>query len=240
MATTPRLGFRYLTLTDAPDIAGATQALATDAESWANRAYPVPDAAARIALSGIGEGFVVFQRSDDSLWIFTDASAWLQVGAGGGGGGGGGGTGGGAFIEGQWRAGANQAIANSTDTVLSFGTTETTSSVVTRATTGSGHKFALANSAFYAITATVRFAAGPAGSRFIELRNSAQTARFVSSGNDGGPAAATRTFSITKYFPAGQELVVIAAQSSGGSLSTDYQGTTITDGFVRLTIVQLG
>jgi len=232
MATTSRFGLHYQTQTDAPDGPGLGQTLATDVDGWLSRAYPVADANARTALSGIGEGFLVFQRDNDSVWVFTDASAWLQIGAGGGGGG----TG----VEGQWRAGANQTLPNATDTVLAFGTTETTSAVVTRATSGSGHKFTLANTAFYAITATVRFAAGAAGSRFIELRNSAQNTRFVACGNDGGPSAATRTFSITKSFPAGQELLVSATQSSGGSLSTDYQGTSITDGFVRLTIVQLG
>jgi len=41
-------------------------------------------------------------------------------------------------------------------------------------------------------------------------------------------------------FTAGTELVVIGAQTSGGSLSTEYQGTSPTVHRVRLTIVQLG
>lgn len=237
MATTPRLGFHYLTLTDPPDIAGATQTLATDAETWANRAFPVADAAARVALSGIGTGFLVFQQDNDSVWIWTDASTWLQVGAGSGGGGGGGG---GSFVEGQWRASANQTLTNAVDAVLAFGTTETTSAVVTRATSGTGHKFALANTATFAIAATVRFAPGTAGSRFIELRDAAQTTGYVSSGDQGGPAAATRHFSIVKGFAAGTELVVVGSQSSGGNLDTQFQGTSPTVYRVRLTIVQLG
>lgn len=225
---------RYQTLADAPDGAGLGENLAGDTAGWLSRAYPVADATARAALTPTGSGFLVFQDSDDTFWGWN-GSAWIGFGDGTGGGGGGG-----TFVEGQYRATANQSIPNTTDTVVAFGTTETASGVVTRATSGSGHKFTLANTATYAITAVVRFAAGTAGSRFIELRNSAQTTGYVSSGNDGGPAAATRNFSITKQFTAGTELVVVASQSSGGALSTDYQGTSPTVYRVRLTIVQLG
>jgi len=142
-------------------------------------------------------------------------------------------------VEGAYRASANQTIPNATDTVIAFGTTETASAAVTRATSGSGHKFTLADAGTYGITAVVRFAAGTAGSRFIELRDSAQTTGYVASGNDGGPAAATRNFSIVKRFAAATELVVIAAQSSGGALNTDYQGTSPTVYRVKLTITKI-
>lgn len=225
---------RYPTLADAPDGAGLGQNLATDTAGWLARAYVVADAAARTALTGIGTGFLVFQDSDDTFWGWN-GSAWIGFGDGTGGGGGGG-----TFVEGQYRASANQSIPNNTDTVLGFGTTETASAVVTRATSGSGHKFTLANTATYAITAVVRFAAGTAGSRFIELRNAAQTVTYVASGGQGGPAAATRTFSLTKAFTAATELVVVGTQSSGGALLTDYLGTSPTAYRVRFTIVQLG
>lgn len=238
MATTSRFGLHYQTLTDAPDGAALGALLAADVDAWLSRAYPVADTAARTALSstGIGSGFIVLQQDDGSGWIWT-GSAWLALGGSSSGGGGGGGSA--VGVEGQWRASANQSLPNNTDTVLAFGTTETASSLVTRATSGGGHKFTLAEDATYAITATVRFVPGAAGSRFIELRNSAQDTRFVADGDQGGPAAATRSFSITKRFTAGQELVVIATQASGGTLTTQYQGSSITDGFVRLTIVKV-
>jgi hypothetical protein len=240
MATTSRFGLHYQALTDAPDGAALGGLLAGDVDTWLARAYPVADANARTALSGVAAGFLVLQLDDNTFWGWNGAT-WVGFGDGTtGGGGGGGGGGSGTFIEGQWRATANQAIPNSTDTVLGFGTTETTSAVVTRATSGAGHKFTLANTATYAITAVVRFAAGSAGSRFIELRNSAQNTGYVADGDQGGPAAATRHFSLTKQFTAGTELVVIGAQTSGGSLSTEYQGTSPTVYRVRLTIVQLG
>lgn len=227
---------RYQTINDSPNGAGLGQDLATDTAGWLARAYVVANAAARTSLTGIGTGFLVFQDSDDTFWAWN-GSSWIGFGDGTGGGGGGGG---GTFVEGQYRASANQSIPNSTDTVIGFGTTETASAVVTRATSGSGHKFTLANTATYGITAVVRFAAGTAGSRFIELRNAAQSTGYVAFGNQGGPAAATLSFSITKQFTAGTELVVIGSQSSGGALSTDYQGSSPTVYRVRLTIVQLG
>lgn len=238
MGTTGRFGLHYQGLSDAPDGAGLGQVLAEDVEGWLSRAYPVADAAARTSLTGVGQGFLVFQDSDDTFWGWN-GSAWVGFGDGTGGGGGGGG-GGGTFVEGQYRATANQSIPNNTDTIVGFGTTETASASVTRATSGSGHKFTLANTATYAITAVVRFTAGTAGSRFIELRNSAQTTGYISSGGQGGPAADTRTFSLTKQFTAGDEIVVVAAQASGATLDTQYQGTSPTVYRVRLTIVQLG
>jgi len=235
MATTPRFGLHYQALTDSPDGAALGGLLAGDVDGWLCRKFPVADAAARLALSGLGTGFMVIQDDDDSEWTWN-GSAWQAVSSGTGGGGGGSGL----FIEGQYRATANQTIPNGTDTVIGFGTTETVSTSVTRATSGAGHKFTLTNTATYAITAVVRFAAGAAGSRFIELRDSAQTTGYVCDGDQGGPAAATRHFSLTKAFTAGTELVVIGAQSSGGALSTEFQGTSPTVYRVRLTIVQLG
>lgn len=238
MATTPRFGLHYQALTDAPDGAALGGLLAEDVDDWLCRAYPVADAAARAALSGLGTGFAVLQQDDNTAWIWS-GSTWVELtgSTGGGGGGGGGGVG---FVDGQWRASANQTLPNSTDTVLGFGTTETTSTEVARATSGSGHKFTLGSTGIYAVSATVRFATGAGGSRFIELRNSAQNARYASSGVTVGSGAATLNFAVTRQFTAGQELVVIAAQTSGGSLSTQYQGTSITDGFVRLNIALLG
>ena len=240
MATTSRFGLHYQTLTDSPDGAALGALLAEDVDNWLARAYPVADATARLALSGLPAGFTVLQQDDASVWIWTGLLWSGGIGSSSGGTDSGGGSGSGAVgVDGQWRAASNQNLSNGTDTVLAFGTTETDSALVTRATSGSGHKFTLAEDAVYAVTATVRFAPGTAGSRFIELRNSAQTVRFVAQGDQGGPAAATRSFSVTKRFPAAQELVVIATQSSGGTLATQYQGSSITDGFVRLTICKV-
>lgn len=233
MGSTTRFGLHYQGLSEAPDGAGLGETLAEDVDGWLSRGYPVADAAARTALSGIGVGFLVLQQDDSSGWIW-DGSLWVDLG-GSGGGGGGGITG----VAGKYRATANQSLTNNTDTVLGFGTTEVTSALVTRATSGVGHKFTLSEDATYAITATVRIAAGTAGPRFIELRDSAQTTGYVSCGQDGGPNAWTGTISITDRFPAAQELVVVAAQNSGATVSTQYQGSSPTVYRVRLSIVKV-
>jgi hypothetical protein len=242
MATTSRFGLHYQALTDAPDGAALGGLLAGDVDALLSKFTPVADAAARIALGGTGipAGFGVLQQDDNTVWMWS-GSTWVEVtGSTGGGGGGGGGGSGSGFIDGQWRASSNQTLSNSTDTVLGFATTETASTAVTRATSGPGHKFTLGSTGIWAVTATVRFISGAAGARFIELRNSAQNTRYASSGVTVGSGAATLNFSVTRQFTVGQELVVIAAQTSGGTLATQYQGTSITDGFVRLNITYLG
>ena len=237
MATTSQFGLHYQTLTDAPDGAALGATLAADVDTWLARAYPVADANARVALTGLSAGFFVLQLDDDSLWQWNGSTWVSRSGIVGGGGDDGTAL---ASIKGQWRATANQTLSNNTDTVLAFGTTDTSSTVVTRATSGAGHKFTLTQTGTYAITATVRFAAGTAGSRFIELRNAAQTTGYVSQGDQGGPAAATRSFSITDTYNSGQDFVVIAAQTSGGTLTTDYQGTSPTVYRVKFNITLIG
>jgi hypothetical protein len=238
MATTPRFGLHYQALTDAPDGAALGALLAADVDALLSKAYVCTSSTRP---TGVPDWFLIGETDTGDLLRYNAAgSAWVNLtGATSGGGGGGGGGSTSDAVPGKWRATANQSLPNGTDTVLAFGNTETASSVVTRATAGSGHKFTLAETRVYAVTATVRIIPGATGSRFIELRNSAQTVRYVADGDQGGPAASTRSFSVTDLFTAGTELVVIAAQSSGGTLTTQFQGSSITDGFVRLTIVAL-
>jgi hypothetical protein len=240
VGTTSRFGYRYPALTDAPNGPQAVQFLAEDVEEYTSRAFPCTSTTRP---TGVGDGFII-RETDTGKWLGWTGSAWTELADTGGGSGGGGGGGGSIgfpnAVEGQWRASNNQSLSSGSDTVLAFGTTEITSSIVTRSTLGSGHRFTLTEAGVYAVTATVRFAAGTAGSRFIELRNSAQSDGYVSAGDQGGPAAATRHFSITKRFAAAQELVVIGAQSSGSTLSTEYVGSAPVVYRVRLTISKIG
>ena len=76
MATTPRFGLHYQTLTDAPDGPALGGLLAQDVDTWLARAYPVADTAARTALSGsVLAGFTVLQQDDGSVWTWT-GSTW--------------------------------------------------------------------------------------------------------------------------------------------------------------------
>lgn len=232
MGDTARFDLRYPGLTDAPNVPLDVQRLAEDVDGWLARAFPCTSGTHP---SSPPDGFLIRETDTGNVLVWNEAgSSWDAVGGGGGGGGGGE-----AAVEGQWKAASAQSIPNATDTVLAFGTTETPSSVVERATSGVGHKFKLLEDGSYAVTAMARFASGPAGSRFLGLRNAAQTAQFIADQNDGGPAAATRNFSITKRFAANTELVVVAAQSSGASLSLVHLGTEPADAYVRLIIVKL-
>jgi hypothetical protein len=219
-------------MNDAPNVPQDIGFLATDVETWLCRAFPCT---ATTRPTGVADGFLIRETDTGNLMMYNaGGSAWVQVA--GSAGGGGGTTGGGELaIPGRWRASGTQSLPNGVDTVVGFGTTDNSSSVVTRATSGPGHKFTLTEAGVFTITATVRIEAGAAGSRFLELRNSAQSAMFVAVGDQGGPAAATRHFSITDKFSVNQELVVVATQSSGATLNTEPGSL----GRVRLSIVKI-
>ena len=78
MATTPRFGLHYQALTDAPDGAALGGLLAADVDAWLCRAYPVADATARAALSGLGTGFTVLQQDDNTAWVWS-GSTWVEL-----------------------------------------------------------------------------------------------------------------------------------------------------------------
>ena len=233
MATTPRFGFHYLTSGDPPDLAGATEDLATDAESWSARAYPVANAAARTALSGVGEGFLARQRDDGSVWVYTDLATWAQVGGSGGGG-----SGGTSLDVAAYSASAVQTLANATDTPIAFGVGSNSASV-TRSTKGVGHKFTCAPGA-YLVDACVRFDNGDPGSRFIGLRKADDSIQYISAQNDGGPNNATRTFAKCVVLTTSTDLYVAGSQSSGASLPTKPTGVPNPSGYVSITLTRLG
>lgn len=232
MATTPRFGFHYLTSGDPPDLAGATEDLATDAETWNGRGLAVANAAGRIALGTVGEATIVRQRDDGSVWIYTDLGTWAQIGGGGGGGGAIG------VVAANYSASAVQTLPNATDTPIAFGVGADVSGV-TRSTKGVGHKFTCV-AGYYLIAATVRFDSGTAGSRFIGLRKADDSIQYVSAQNDGGPNDATRTFAWPVVLTATSDLYIAGSQASGSSLATKPTGTPSPSGYVSLTITRIG
>jgi hypothetical protein len=236
MGTTSRDGLRYPGLNDPPNVPQDMRFLAEDVEGQLHKAFECTSTT-RPTLDADDAGFLVFETDtgEISRWSGT---TWATVGAGGGGGGS-------AFVAvpGQWRASSAQSIPDSTDTVLGFGTSEITSGVVTRATSGTGHKFTIGSLGTYVVAATVRWADGADGRRFIELRNAAQTVRYpgASVGHRVEDEPCTLAFtSAPLVLAAATELVVIGAQTTGGSLSLEHTGSTITDGFVRLNITKIG
>lgn len=238
MGATARFGLRYPELTDVPDLNAIAAAIAADVEGWLARAYDCLDAA-RPASPPNG---MLINVTDIGTLEIRRAGAWVVVG--------GSGSGGYTPVDGQWYASSAQSITNNTDTTVAFGTTEKASAIVTRAATGlsgamgAGHKFTLLEAGCYSVDGTVRFAAGSSGSRFVGLyvgATSPPTSRVGAQQNDGGPAAATRSFSFTRRWPANTDLLVVCAQNSGGTLSLEpVGGSNPTDGFVRLSITKIG
>lgn len=230
MATTTRFALRYSGLNEAANAEQLGQFLALDVEGWLSRAFPCLSSARP---TGVGAGFLIYE-TDTGLVQIWSGSAWAPVGGGGGGG---------AFagVKGEWKAAANQSIPDSVDTAVLFGTTVVSSAIVTRNAFGAGSSFTIGQDGTYAIAATIRFGAGPAGgNRFVELRNTANTARWVSSGNDGGPGAVTLPLSVVDRFTAGTVLYVCAAQFSGGALALDRDSDSpAMEGFVSIRITKI-
>lgn len=238
MANTLNFGIPYQTGNDAPDGPDLGQGLATALDVLLSKALVVPSAAARLALSGgaLYSGLIVAQSDDFSGWIYLVGS-WRQIWSPTlGGGGGGGGT---SLDIAGYSATAAQSFASSgSEYPVAFGN-GTDSSSVTRSTKGQGHKFTLAPGAYH-VDASVRFAAGPAGSRFIGLRTADDISQIITAQNDGGPAAATRGFAKVFALASAADLYLVASQSSGGSLSTSPLSTQAPSGYVQITFTRLG
>lgn len=233
MPETAPFGLRYPANTEPANIPLDMGELAGDVNGWLSRVL-VCTSGTRPSSPPPG---MVIREDDTGAVLYWDdtGSEWVPAAGSGGGGGGG------ATVVGRWRASGAQSIPNATDTAVGFGSTDQPSAVVTRATHSGGHKFVLDEAGDYTIQPHVRFAAGPVGSRFLGLRNVAGTFEWWSDQNDGGPAAATRQFAYRDVFAAGTELVIVAAQSSGGSLSTVPTAVTPTGSpYVRLTIIKHG
>jgi hypothetical protein len=239
MATTSRFGLHYQALTDAPDGAALGATLAADVDAWLCRWYPVANAADRAAITSPPEGFGVRQRDDGSLWIYTDLGTWAQVytGGGGGGGGGGGTSSGIGLLVGEWSASATQSFGTSgQEYPVAFATENRALSGVTKATKGVGHKFTC-NAGTYWCSASVRFASGSAGSRFIGLRTDDDNTQYwtaqapTHTAQFAGPVVLSSTTAI----------YVVASQSSGGSLSTQPTSSSQTpSGYVKFSLTRVG
>ena len=241
MATTSRFGLHYQTLTDSPDGAALGATLAADVDAWLCRWYPVANAAERTAISSPPEGFGVRQRDDGSLWIYTDLGTWAQWTTGTGGGGGGGTSAGIGLLVGEWSASSTQSFGTSgSEYPVAFAIENRALSGVTRATKGVGHKFTC-NAGTYWCSASVRFAAGSAGSRFIGLRTDDDNTQYWTAQGQGGPAAHTAQFAGPLVLSSTTAIYVVAAQSSGGSLATQpTSGSQNPSAYVKFSLTRVG
>jgi len=231
MPTTTRAALRYPALTDPDNVPGDLATLAGDVDGQLYRALPCTSSTRP---TGVPDGFLIRETDTGNVMVYNAAgTTWVQVGGGGGGGSAY------AAVEGWWRATSVQSIGTS-DTVVAFGVQEVASAIVTRATSGPGHKFILGESGMYYIQATVRFAAGTGGRRFAEIRDAAQATRFGSSSESvstGDPS--TLSPQAMKRFTAGAEVVVIATQTGQGTLALEPEGSAIVAGSVRIGITKV-
>ena len=135
----------------------------------------------------------------------------------------------------QYQSSAGQVISNTTDTPIAFGTANVTTDLVTRATSGVGHKFTLNKSGLWAVTTTVRFPATATGERSCHIEDS--LGLWHGSHSQAGSSGAPSTLNVTtgvKYLTADDWIQVEVYQSSGGNITTDSNALLA---FGRLDIV---
>lgn len=238
MPTTTRAGLRYPTTSVPPNVPQDLQLLAEDVDAQLYRAYPC-DAAT--VPTGVPNGFLI-DRTDLGELRVLRAGSWVTIASTVGGGGGDGSTAG--YVAGQWSEDTPQSIPFNTNTAVRFSDTDLASAVVTRSPEGAGHKFTVSEAGLYAVSTTVRFAAGGAGgNRYLELRNAAGTVRYAAIGADGGPGASTLHLAEPALpLAAGDTLLVIAAQSQTGSAALSTQpvaGSAPTRGWQQIRITKV-
>lgn len=216
MGSTSRFGLDYPDLTDAPNGPAQLQALAEGVEGWLCRAYRCTSSTRP---SGVPNDFLIRETDTGNVLIWT-GSAWSQVNGGtttGGGGGGGGGTSLLSTISATFAATTTQSISPTTDVVVAFGVEQQADSAVTRSTSGSGHKFTLAQTRLWTITATVRFADATGGGRTFELRTGSG-AVLAKAGDPTVNGPYTRNLVCARKLAAGTTVQVIARHDSGSAV----------------------
>jgi hypothetical protein len=240
MALTTNYALPYQTENDQPDGPDLGEGLATSLDVLLSKARVVANAAARIAVAGsaLYDGLIVAQLDDFSGWIYL-AGAWRQIWSIAlGGGGGGGGTGSSLDVAAYSNSASQTFGTSGSEYPVSFPQGSDSASV-TRSTKGVGHKFHL-TAGTYLVDTNVRFAAGSSGSRFIGLRTADDVSQYATAQNDGGPAAANRTFAKVITLNSAADLYLVASQSSGGSLATQATSSQAPSGYVQITFTRLG
>jgi hypothetical protein len=215
LGSTSRFALDYPDLTDAPNGPAQIQQLAEDTDGWLCRAFRCTSSTRP---SGVPNDFIIRESDTGSVLIWT-GSAWAAV-ATVTGGGGGGGTSTIATISATYAATAAQSIAPTTDVVVAFPVEQTADPLVTRSTNGAGHKFTLAQTRLWTVTATVRFAAATGGGRTFEIRTGAGAVLA----KDGDPVVDgpyTRTLPATRRLTAGTTVHVIARHDAAAAVSLE-------------------
>jgi hypothetical protein len=222
LGSTPRFVLRWPDLTDAPNGPAQFQQLAEDTDGWLCRAFPCTSSTRP---SGVAAGFLIRESDSGNILVWT-GSAWSQVNGAvsGGGGGGGGGTSLISTVSATYAATSAQSIPTQTDTVVAFGVEQTADPTVTRSTSGAGHKFTLAQTRLWIVTATVRFAQDAVGGRTFELTTGSGAVLAKESGPVNADAPWSASLSVARRLPAGTSVQVRARHNSTASVPLEPQG----------------
>lgn len=220
MGSTPRFGLRWQELTDAPNGPALGETLAEDVDNWLCRAFPCTSSSRP---SGVPNGFLIRETDTGNVAVWNGA-AWAAVtGTVTGGGGGGGGTTTISTVSATYAATTAQSIAPTTDVVVAFGVEQVADPAVTRSTNGAGHKFTVAQTRLWTITATVRFADAAGGGRTFEIRTSAG-AVLAKEGDPAITGPYTRCVAVSRRLAAGTSVHVIARHNAPAAVSLEPAG----------------
>lgn len=125
----------------------------------------------------------------------------------------------------QYSSGAAQTIGTGADTIVNFATADITSTYVTRATSGAGHKFTLNASGLWAVSSTIRWSATGAsatGEKAMHIEDVLGLWHHSTSVPASSTAAITQNLSFVKYLSVNDEIVVECFQNSGGNEDLEY------------------
>lgn len=221
MGTTSRFGLRYPTLTDSPNGPAQVQQVADDVDGWLSRVFRCTSSTRP---SGVPNDFLIRESDTGNVLIWT-GSAWSQVNGGTTtGGGGGGSTSLLSTVSATYAATAAQSIPSGADTVVAFGVEQSADPGVTRSTSGAGHKFTVAQTRLWVITATLRFAENATGGRRFDLVTGSGAVLSSASGpiNSAGPW--TVTLSVARKLTAGTTVQVVARHNATAAVPLEPSG----------------
>jgi hypothetical protein len=205
MPNTTRFTLPYPSPLDAPNGPLALQSLAEAAEGWLARAIPCTSD----ARPGTPPAGMLIRETDTGLWLGWTGTEWEPL------------TGGAGEStttgEAQFAASAAQSISSGSLRTVAFGNEQVSSPLVVRAARSTGHEFALTVGGRWAVDATIRYAwVFQDGERYAGLYSGASSVPIVSTGQAGGDAPDTLTFSCVRRFTAGTVLYVGTSQATGG------------------------
>lgn len=118
----------------------------------------------------------------------------------------------------EYQMATNITVANNTNFTVPWGTEVRASTLISRTTDGTGHRFTLNRAGLYGIAATVRWlyqAAG--GERYVLIDSSDGGVASASQTDATGSSSPIGNPSAFRYFNAGSWIRIIAYQNSGGT-----------------------